>query len=213
MKDKNGICSVAAEMSDSGKNIIALINAIRSFLEELDDTHLITFLADWPPANCRARPVAPHALPVLSWLPEAVKAAGRNTGHLVNMLASLSNHIAWGQTYSAQDFGAGFLEKYGWTELIGQRGPIASNRMACGFLFLGPQIEYPRHSHEAEEVYVPLTGQSLWQRSNQDWAYRAPGLPVYHASRTPHAMRTETVPLLALYLWRGGNLVQKSRIE
>ena len=28
-----------------------------------------------------------------------------------------------------------------------------------------------------------------------------------------HAMRTETVPLLALYLWRGGNLVQKSLVE
>jgi hypothetical protein len=213
VKDKNGIRSVAAEMSDSGKNFIALLDAIRSFLEELDDTHLITFLADWPPANGRMRSVAPHALPVLSWLPEAVKAAGKNTGHMVNMLASLANHIAWGQTYSAQDFGAEFLEKYGWTELIGQRGPVASSRMACGFLFLGPQIEYPRHRHEAEEIYVPLTGQSLWQRSNQDWAYRASGLPIYHAARMPHAMRTETVPLLALYLWRGDNLTEKSHIE
>jgi hypothetical protein len=60
---------------------------------------------------------------------------------------------------------------------------------------------------------VPLTGQSLWQRSNQDWAYRASGLPIYHAARMPHAMRTETVPLLALYLWRGDNLTEKSHIE
>jgi hypothetical protein len=29
----------------------------------------------------------------------------------------------------------------------------------------------------------------------------------------PHAMRTETVPLLALYLWRGDNLTEKSHIE
>jgi len=78
---------------------------------------------------------------------------------------------------------------------------------------LCPEIEYPRHSHEAEEVYVLLTGQTLWQRDDQDWAYRAAGLPIYHASGVPHAMRTESVLLLALYLWRGGNLVQKSRIE
>jgi len=191
-------------------NIIALIIAIRNFLEGLNDIHLKPFLADWPSANYMTRSVLPHCLPVLSWMPAAVKAAGKKTEVIVKVLASLANHIAWGQSYSAQDFGAGFLEKYGWTELIGLRGPIASNRMACGFLFLGPQIEYPRHSHGAEEVYVPLTGQTLWQRSNQDWAYRAPGLPIYHASRVPHAMRTETVPLLALYLWRGGNLVQKS---
>ncbi|MEA2079418.1 MAG: dimethylsulfonioproprionate lyase family protein, partial [Pseudomonadota bacterium] len=161
----------------------------------------------------KMRSVFPRCLPVLSWMPVAVKAAGKQTEFMVNMLASLANHLTWGQTYSAQDFGAGFLEKYGWTEFIGLRGPIASNSMACGFLFLGPQIEYPRHSHEAEEVYVPLTGQTLWQRGDQDWAYRAPGLPIYHASWVPHAMRTESVPLLALYLWHGGNLVQKSRIE
>ena len=146
-------------------------------------------------------------------MPTAVKAAGKQTELIVNMLASLANDLTWGQTYSTQDFGAGFLEKYGWTEFVGLRGPIASDRLACGFLFLGPQIEYPRHSHAAEEVYVPLTGQSLWQCGDQDWTYRAAGLPIHHASGLPHAMRTESVPLLALYLWCGGNLVQKSRIE
>jgi hypothetical protein len=131
----------------------------------------------------------------------------------VKTLASLSDQITWGQTYSAEDFGHAFLERYGWTELIGLRGPIASDLMACGFLFLGPNIEYPRHSHEAEEVYVPLTGPTLWMQADQDWEYRTPCRPIYHASRMPHAMRTESVPLLALYLWRGGNLVEKSHIH
>ena len=200
-------------MSDLTQNIFALIKAIRSFLEELDGTHLNAFPADWPSAKCRTRTIVPHALPVLSWMPAAVMAAGGKEALIVNKLASLANHIAWGQTYSAEDFGVGFLEKYGWTELIGQRGPITSNRIACGFLFLGPQIEYPRHSHEAEEVYVPLTGPTLWQQGHQKWVYRAPGLSIYHAPGVPHAMRTETVPLLALYLWRGANLTEKSKIR
>jgi len=194
-------------------NLIAFIIAIHEFLEGIKDIHIKSILADWPSANCITRSVLPHRLPVLSWLPAAVKAAGKNTEGIVKMLAALANQIAWGQTYSAQDFGLGFLENYGWTELIGQRGPIASDDIACGFLFLGLQIEYPCHRHEAEEVYVPLTKQTLWQRSNQVWAYRAPGRSIHHASWVPHAMRTETVPLLALYLWRGGNLVQKSLIE
>jgi hypothetical protein len=200
-------------MSDFTNNIFALINAIRSFLAELDDTHLNTFLADWPPGNCRVRWVAPHALPVLAWMPETVRAAGKKRAFIVNKLASLANQIAWGQTYSAEDFGVGFLEKYGWTELIGQRGPVTSDRMACGFLLLGPQIEYPRHSHEAEEVYLPLTGRTLWQQSHQEWVYHEPCLPIYHAPRVVHAMRTEIVPLLALYIWRGENLTEKSLIE
>jgi hypothetical protein len=58
-------------------------------------------------------------------LSAAVKAADKKTEGIVKMLAAQANHIAWGQTYSAQDFGVGFLEKYGWTEPIGLRGPIA----------------------------------------------------------------------------------------
>jgi hypothetical protein len=109
-------------------NLIALLAAIRDFLGGINDVHIESFLSDWPSANCITRPVLPHRLPVLSWLPAAVKAAGKNTEGIVKMLAAQANRIAWGQTYSAQDFGLGFLEKYGWTELIGQRGPIASNR-------------------------------------------------------------------------------------
>jgi hypothetical protein len=33
-------------------------------------------------------------------MPAAVKAAGKKTEVIVKMLASLANHIAWGQTYS-----------------------------------------------------------------------------------------------------------------
>ena len=200
-------------MIDLEDNIIAFVIAVRNFLKGLNDSHLNSFLKNWPAPNCTTRSVFSRSLPVLSWMPAAVKAAGKQTEFLVNRLASLANHLTWGQTYSAQDFGAGFLEKYGWTEFIGLRGPIACDRMACGVLFLGPQIEYPRHSHAAEEVYVPLTGPTLWQCGDQDWVDRTPGRPIYHASRVWHAMRTESVPLLALYLWRGGNLVQKSRIE
>jgi hypothetical protein len=193
--------------------VVALISAIRKFFEDLDNTHINSFLADWPPAKCRTRSVAPLVLPVLSWMPEAVAAAHQQAAFLVKMLASMANQIAWGQTYSTENFGFGFLKKYGWTELIGLRGPIASERMACGFLFLGPEIEYPRHSHEAEEVYVPLTEPMYWMRGNEDWELRAPCRPIFHASRMPHAMRTESVPLLALYLWHGGNLVEKSSLH
>lgn len=192
---------------------VAFILAIRQFFEDLDNTRINSLLEDWPPAKCRTRPTAPRVLPVLSWMPQVVAAAHQHTAFLVKMLASMANQIAWGQTYSAEDFGSGFLEKYGWTELIGMRGPIASERMACGFLLLGPEIEYPRHSHEAEEVYVPLTEPTYWMRGNEDWELRAACRPIFHGSRMPHAIRTKDVPLLALYLWHGGNLVEKSSIH
>jgi hypothetical protein len=194
-----------------GNRVLALVIAIRSFLEGLDNVRLKPYLAEWPSEYDITRAILPHELPILSCLSVAVKTAGEKTEHMVKMLASLSNYLTWGQTYSLQDVGVGFLEKYGWTEFIGLRGPIASKRIACGMLFLGPQVEYPRHWHTAEEVYVPLAGKALWQQGNQAWAYREIGQPIYHATEEPHAMRTYNLPLMALYLWRGGNLVQKSK--
>ena len=190
-----------------------LITTVHDFLKSLGGAHINSFLVDWPAAGTPTRPIVSNDLPVLSWIPEAVAAAHKKARFLVEMLASVADQIAWGQTYSADDFGSGFLEKYGWTELIGLRGPIASERIACGFLMLGPEIEYPQHSHEAKEVYVPLTEPTFWLRGNEDWESRTACRPIYHASRMPHAMRTASTPLLALYLWRGGNLIEKSSIH
>jgi hypothetical protein len=195
------------------KQFVELITLLHGFLKGLDDVHINSFLTDWPTAKTPTRFIVRLPLPVLSWIPAALSARHKEAALVVDTLSSVANQIAWGQTYSVDDFGSGFLERYGWTELIGLRGPVASERIACGFLMLGPRIEYPRHSHEAEEVYIPLTEPTFWMRGNEDWVSRTACRPIYHTSRIPHAMRTESTPLLALYLWRGGNLTQKSHIH
>ena len=195
------------------KQFVELITLVYGFFIGLDDVNINSFLADWPAARTPTRLIVCNTLPVLSWMHEALRATHRQAVPVVDTLSAVANQVAWGQTYSVDDFGSRFLEKYGWTELIGLRGPIACERMACGFLMLGPEIEYPRHSHEADEVYVPLTEPTFWMRGNEDWKMRPPCRPIYHASRKPHAMRTKSTPLLALYLWRGGDLVQKSHIH
>jgi hypothetical protein len=191
----------------------AFVITIRQYLEDFNDSRLNPFLEDWPAASSKLRLVSPKHLPVLSYLPATLKAAHTNSKQIIQMLVSISSKLAWGQTYTPDDFGSAFLQRYGWTELIGQRGPVPSNHIACGFLLLGPWIEYPRHSHEAQEVYVPLTHHTAWQRKKQAWVSGAAGKPRLHASWEPHAIRTADHPLLALFLWRGDKLVQKSRIE
>jgi hypothetical protein len=144
------------------KQFEELIFTVHRFLKDLGGVHINSFLADWPAAGIPTRAIVSNNFPVLAWMPEAVIAAHKKARYLVVMLASVANRIAWGQTCSVDDFSSGFLGKYGWTELIGLRGPVASERIACGCLMLGPEIEYPQHRHEAEEVYVPLTEPTLW---------------------------------------------------
>lgn len=197
----------------SATKTIGLVNLIYDYLIGMDDVCLAPFLADWPSKPFKTRIVSQRKLPVLSYLPELVPEENPKTKNIVKMLQTSAAHLSWGQTYSTEDFGAAFLEKYGWTELIGLRGQVKSKDIACGFLFLGPDIEYPKHSHEAQEVYVPLNSQSQWIQGNCDWISRPGGIPIYHMSGLTHGMRTGNEPLLALYLWQGGNLAQKSHID
>jgi hypothetical protein len=80
--------------------------------------------------------------------------------------------LCWRQTYAEEDFGVEFLSKYGLAELAGPSGPVESGRLRCGFLLLGPDVEYPKHSHEAEEVYIPLSPGTLWASGDDHWTLR-----------------------------------------
>jgi len=192
---------------------IELVHIIFDYLKKLDHSCLYPFIANWPSKPFQTRNVPRHQLPVLSYLPQ-IEINKDDIGEVVvNSLKACATYLRWGQTYTAEDFGEAFLEKYGWTELIGLRGPIASYDIACGFLLLGPNIEYPKHSHEAVEVYVPFNSQTLWIQGKEDWASGQCNVPFYHKPWFVHAMQTGSSPLLALYLWRGENLVEKPQIH
>ena len=189
-----------------------LLGAVRSFLQERRVPPLQAFMADIDWAMER-RSLAARGLPCLAALPAAERAAVPATAPLVCRLAGLAaDRLAWGQTYGAGDFGDRFLANYGWMELFGSRGHFVNDRVAAGFLLLGPQTHYPDHRHVAEEIYFPLTSGTEWRMGDAPFASRAAGEAIHHASGVPHAMRTGRMPLLALYLWRGGPLDQRSEL-
>jgi hypothetical protein len=185
---------------------------IKQLLESLRQPVLAPFLADWPPsAECRTVPAS--YLPVLRWLPEIAGDGAAFGDEMVAAVCRAAPSLAWRQTYTAADLDTAFLDNYGWSEILGANGPWAGERIACGFLILGPSTLYPRHRHEAEEVYLPLSGTAAWQQGDAVWRERPPGTLIHHAGDEPHTMRTGASPLLALYLWRGANLAQKARLD
>jgi hypothetical protein len=186
---------------------------IQELLESLQEPALAPILADWPRTSQQRTITASH-LPVLRWLPEIARNAAPFGFELVAAMYRAAPSLAWRQTYTAKDLDRAFLDNYGWSEIVGSgNGALASERIACGFLILGPSTHYPRHRHEAEEVYLPLSGTAAWQQGDAVWRERAPGILIHHASDEPHAMRTGGSPLLALYVWRSGNLAQKARLD
>jgi quercetin dioxygenase-like cupin family protein len=173
---------------------------------------LKSFLKDWPPVSSR-RSVTPSTIPALRWLRQIQELAANFAAPLVGDLVAAAPSLAWRRSYSPTLVGAGFFDNYGWTELAGLTGPLQSKRLACGLLVLGPHQSYPPHRHEAEEIYVPLVGTAAWQHGTGHWRERPPGAVIHHLRHEPHAMRTGTSPMLALYLWRSENLAQQSHLD
>ena len=191
---------------------LILFRQARSVLEQLPPNTARPFLEDWPVPQVTRCPKA-AALPVLDWLAQAGAAAP--PGPLATLARTAVNSArtrAWRQTYRCGEVDAHFLERYGWFEVFGLTGPIASEALACGLLLLGPEILYPSHDHSAEELYVPLSGTAEWQAGGAPFALRAPGEPILHRGGEAHAMRTLESPLLALYVWRGSGLAAKARL-
>jgi len=156
------------------------------------------------------RPIPPRPLPCVRFLPAALAAAAPATRSMAGLVLRHAPTLHWGQTYSAEDLGVDFLDRYGWVELVGTRGHFVSESLAAGFLLLGPHTHYPDHHHQAEEIYIPLTPEAEWRMGGEPFRRRAAGEVVHHDSNVPHAMRTGETPLLALYLWRGGPLAERS---
>jgi quercetin dioxygenase-like cupin family protein len=189
-----------------------LLEKIPALLKSLRAPRLDPFLAEWP-GEATSRRVTPRSLPVLRYAPVFESKTPPWARSVTDELLRLAPSLQWGQSYPASAVGAQFLENYGWTEVAGLHGPIPSEHVAIGFLMLGPATRYPRHRHEAEEIYVPLSGTAAWQGGDGIWRNEPPGAVIVHGRNEPHAMRTSSEPLLALYLWRSAQLDQKSQLD
>jgi hypothetical protein len=201
---------------DTAIELDALASETHRLLSSMADQQLAPYCADWTDwaaASTRASVPPSASLPVLHWLSQAARDAPAFSRAVCARLRAASTALGWQQSYTAAEAAPAFLDRYGWCELVGPRGVRISGHLACGFLLLGPQTDYPSHRHEAEELYLPLSGTAQWCQSGGRWQSRAPGTLIHHASFEPHAMRTGAVPLLALYLWRGSGLKNHARLD
>jgi hypothetical protein len=198
-------------VSSAEESLRPLVGAVRALLETAGP-EASAFLGDWP-RELIARAQAAHPLPVVAYLERLSRYAAPRTRALVEAVAAMAGDLDWRQTYTSADFGERFLENYGWSEWIGRRGAFMSDAIACGVLLLGPTTEYPAHTHEAEELYLPLAGTAFWRSARSEWRPHRPGRWIHHPSWTTHAMCTTFEPLLAAYVWRGGDLTAKSRVD
>jgi len=166
----------------------------------------LTHLQRIKPSNAPA--LTPRTLPVCCYLAQTLSTTGPASNAatlLFSALEPLLPTLAWIQNpnYQVGNMPAGFLENYGYADIVSGRGLIADDEFALGMLLLGPNTAYPPHHHPAAEIYYTIGGAARWWQTEQDWVARPPGSFVYHPSGAVHAMQTEAEPVCLLYAWWG----------
>jgi len=147
----------------------------------------------------------PLRLPGCRHLPAALATAKQGPlGEVAAAFEALEPDMRWVQTeHYRKTLGDDHMANYAYTNLVGWRGLVPHQRIAAGFVIIGPGRHYPDHHHEAEEVYVPFCGDTLWGQDGGEPMPREPGSTIHHPPWRCHAMTTRGTPLFALYLWRG----------
>lgn len=101
------------------------------------------------------------------------------------------------------DFVEGEETSRGYIELVGWEGIEKHSDLRMGLYWQDAYSFYPFHRHNAEELYLVLSGESGWAVDYREIERRMPGQYILHQSRQDHATETFAQPLLALWAWQG----------
>jgi len=161
-------------------------------------------LAEQDLSQAAFRRPQPARVPACRHLPATVGAAIMVDAALAAALAGMEDELNWRQSegYSDAAMGQpGFMDNYGFAEIVGSHGCFAGDDFRLGFFLLGPGLHYLDHAHAAPELFWLLTGPSEWGRGEDDFAIRQAGEMIWHHPHEVHATRTHDQPLLALWAW------------
>jgi dimethylpropiothetin dethiomethylase len=141
-------------------------------------------------------------VPVCGFLDEALAPSGGELDGLLTALGRIRAGLEW-RELPAAIAPEHFRHRHGWAEIAGPDGTVVCDGFRFGLYLQAPETFYPAHRHEAEELYLVLSGTAQWQAGDENFATKPPGSLIHHRPWQAHAMRTLSAPLLALWSWLG----------
>lgn len=140
---------------------------------------------------------------VINWLGPAIAAArGGPERELATAIAAFAGDLAWTFGYAPDPRRSTLAEAIAFADIAGKAGILPADGIVTGLTLLAPSTYYPLHVHPAVEHYLVLSGTAEWTAGTAS-AQQPPGTLILHPSDLPHAMKTGTEPLLALFIWSG----------
>jgi len=156
----------------------------------------------------------PLRLPGCRHLPAALEmAAVGPMSSLADAFSAFEPYMRWIRTEHYREIlGDDYMANYCYANLLGYDALIPHDRIIATFFILGPGRHYPRHHHQAEEIYFPFGGDTLWSQDDQPATLRPAGEPIHNKPWLPHEMITQTSPLFTFCCWISPGPIQLAQI-
>jgi mannose-6-phosphate isomerase-like protein (cupin superfamily) len=187
---------------------LELLDAVRRFALDHPDPVVEKFKAavrDWGDDWID---VERTQLPAADFLDDALARAAPEARGLLEAFLRNRTRLRWEQSYKKEDgvVPDAMLAAYGFTEILGKQGPFVSESIRAGIGVYGPNIQYPLHRHQPEEIYIVLAGSADFMLGQDKGIRKSPGDVVFMKSNTPHGFHTNDEAFVIFYLWQGGDL-------
>jgi quercetin dioxygenase-like cupin family protein len=122
---------------------------------------------------------------------------------LTDAFAAIEPGLAWDRRQGSAQISEDFYNGHANAIIAGEGGLEARQDVRIGVSLLAPEIQYPRHHHPPEELYVVLSP-GKWMQNDEPLALKRSGDLVHNPPNVWHSMQAAEAPLLAIWcLWVG----------
>lgn len=165
----------------------------------------------WP-TDLTATRLQPSHIPAVDLVSNFDAGGSDQTRALSDTIKATAHLAHWKLTYTEDEVGADFLQRYGYYELFGPTGHFHSTQLRGYVAYWGAGLHYDWHSHQAEELYLTLAGGAVFRVAG-DECFVGPNQTRHHESWQSHAMTTTDQPILTFVLWRGEGMGDLPRMD
>ncbi|MBX2880728.1 MAG: cupin domain-containing protein [Granulosicoccus sp.] len=189
-----------------------LFNGLVGYLQTYQHPDLGRFRDVINYAHFQWQPVPIATLPASDFLTASLEHTTRDNRELLQLFAQHQQYCRWEQSYKKSEglVGDDMLAGYGFVEIAGKHGPFVSDQVRFGLGVWGPEIHYPPHRHQAEELYIVLAGEATFNIGHNAPCVFAAGESAYVQPMAVHGFDTGKLPLVVLYIWQAGDLREQS---
>lgn len=160
---------------------------------------LMDEIARLSPARARWRP---SRQPMVAQLDGCLSRGPAETAYLRGAVAAMKADLNWHRAPSDPALGR-YNRHHAFSTIVGPGQRVPSDSLMLGLMIVDRATHYPGHSHDADEVYLPLSGDAVYHVAPSRPCRPENGRFLSIPAGARHAMWTGETPVLILWAWMG----------